>query len=164
MQLILIRHGIAIERDDAACPDEPDRYLTEEGVSRTHDAMAGLRALGVKPGLVYSSPFVRAAQTARIACEVLGFDPKKIVTTDALLPSGEPSDIFRELAQFEDETVACCGHAPNLDEVIAYAVGARSTFTSLKKAGAACVEFDSIRAGAGELLWLYPVGTLRRLK
>lgn len=164
MQLILIRHGIAIDRDDPACPDEPDRYLTEEGVERTREAMAGLRALGVKPDLVYSSPFVRAAQTARIACEVLGFDPKKIATTKSLLPSGEPRDLFRELAKFEAETLACFGHAPNLDEVIAEGVGAPSAFTSLKKAGAACLEFESVRASTGELVWLYPVGTLRRLK
>lgn len=164
MQLILIRHGIAIERDDPECPDEADRYLTEEGIERTREAMAGLRALGVKPDRVYSSPFVRAAQTARIAGEVLGFDLKRIVTTEALLPSGEPRDLFGELAKHGGKTVACFGHAPNLDEVIADAVGARSAFTSLKKAGAAAIEFETIRAGAGELAWLYPVGTLRRLK
>lgn len=164
MQLILIRHGIAIERDDSACPAEPERYLTGEGIERTREAMAGLRALGVKPDLVFSSPYVRAAQTARIAGEVLGFDPKKIVTTAALLPSGEPSDLFRELAKHAKDTVACFGHAPNLDEVIAEAVGARSTFTSLKKAGAACLELPHLRAGAAALIWLYPAGALRRFK
>jgi phosphohistidine phosphatase SixA len=61
------------------------------------------------------------------------------------------------------ETVVCCGHAPNLDAVIAHVVGACDAFTSLKKAGAACLELPSLRAASGSLLWLHPPAALRRL-
>jgi len=163
MNLILIRHGIAIEHNDPACPAEAERYLTKEGLDRTREAMAGLRALDVEPDAVLSSPYVRALQTAKIASEKLGFDAKRIEQTEILLPSGDPEALWRLLAKRGVETVACCGHAPNLDEVIAHAVGAESAFTALKKAGAACIAFDSPRAGRGRLQWLYPAATLRRL-
>ena len=163
MQLVLIRHGIAIDRDDPACPEESERYLTDEGVERTNEAMAGLRQLGVEPDAVLSSPYVRALQTARIACERLGHDPKKIRTTKALLPEAEPRELFRQLTEEDARTVFCCGHAPNLDELIAHAVGAEAAFTSMKKAGAACLEMEKPRAESATLVWLYPAGTLRKL-
>lgn len=163
MRIILIRHGIAIERDDAACPAEAERYLTPQGIERTHEAMAGLRELEVEPDLVLSSPYVRALETARIACEELGHDPRQVRTTTGLLPSAAPRDLLREVAAAEAATVICCGHAPHLDEVLAHAVGAKTAFTALKKAGAACLEFDELRAGGASLVWLFPVGTLRKL-
>ena len=30
MQLYVVRHGIAIDREDPKCPSDPERYLTEE--------------------------------------------------------------------------------------------------------------------------------------
>jgi len=35
MQLFIVRHGIAIDREDPRCPPDPERYLTEEGVEKT---------------------------------------------------------------------------------------------------------------------------------
>ncbi len=163
MELVLIRHGIAIDREDPACPAEAERWLTKEGVVRTREAMAGLRELGVEPDAVLASPLRRALETARIAAEALRFDAAQIRVTPALLPDCEGATLFAELSELSVETVACCGHAPNLDLVIAHAVGARAPFTALKKAGAACVVLDSPRARNGELRWLYPPAALRRL-
>ena len=30
MQLYIVRHGIAIDREDPKCPPDPERYLTED--------------------------------------------------------------------------------------------------------------------------------------
>ncbi len=35
MQLYIVRHGIAIDREDPKCPPEAERYLTEEGIEKT---------------------------------------------------------------------------------------------------------------------------------
>ncbi len=164
MHLYLVRHGIAIDREDPDCPPEEERHLTKEGLVRTRQAMEGLRALGVRPEAIWTSPYERAVQTAQIAAEELGFDPKNIRSTEALLPGAEPPALFRELARLKADEVVGCGHAPNLDDVLAHAVGARSSFTALKKAGVACLEIDATEPGRGLLLWLVTAKQLRELR
>ena len=66
MQLYIVRHGIAIDREDPECPPEAERYLTEEGVERTKQVAEAVAALGIHADLMFSSPYVRATQTAAI--------------------------------------------------------------------------------------------------
>ena len=137
MRLYLMRHGIAVDREDPDCPPEAERYLTPKGIQRTRAAARGLRALRVTPTALLTSPYVRAVQTGEIICEVLGLDCKLLKTTDALKPEAKPGKLVEELARFTGEVI-CFGHAPQLDEFIAHALKATAPFTSLKKSGAAC--------------------------
>ncbi len=66
MQLYIVRHGIAIGREDPKCPPDPERYLTEEGVEKTKQVAKGVAALGITGDLFLTSPYVRAVQTAEI--------------------------------------------------------------------------------------------------
>jgi phosphohistidine phosphatase len=163
MLLYLLRHGIAIDRDDPECPADAERWLTREGQEKTRMVARGLKRLGLKPQLILSSPLVRAVQTAEIAALELGCPKGKIQQTRELVPEADPAGLLQELSRLKKDEVLCAGHAPHLDELIARAVGARSGLTSLKKAGAACVEFDSPAASHGELIWLFPPKVLRLL-
>jgi len=99
MQLYIVRHGIAIDREDPKCPPDPERYLTEEGIEKTKQVAKGVAALGVTADLFLTSPYVRASQTAEIFAGALDFAKQKIRRTDLLLPGAEPSLLFRELAK-----------------------------------------------------------------
>ena len=72
MQLYVVRHGIAIGREDPKCPPDAERYLTEEGVEKTREVAKGVAALGATADLFLSSPYVRAMQTAEIFAGVFG--------------------------------------------------------------------------------------------
>lgn len=161
MLLYLMRHGIAIDREDANCPPDPERHLTPKGAAKTREVAQGLRGLGIKPKAPLSSPYLRALQTAEIVCNELGLSPGKLQRTKALLPEAPPAELLRELKKVKAEEVICFGHAPNLDLVIAYALGAAQPVTLLKKAGVACLELESPAAGRGVLLWLAPPRLLR---
>lgn len=163
MRLYLVRHGIAINRDDPACPPEPDRHLTLNGVAKTEAALRGARVLGIQPGLILTSPYLRAVQTAEIACSVFGYPAKKLRRTDALLPEGKPEELIEQLAAIKADEVMAVGHAPNLDLVIAAAVGNHNVFTALKKVGVACLEMESVSPLKAVLLWLYTPKALRKL-
>ena len=52
MQLYIVRHGIAIDREDPKCPPEAERYLTEEGIERTRQVAKGIAALGAHADLL----------------------------------------------------------------------------------------------------------------
>lgn len=163
MQLYIVRHGIAIDREDPKCPADPERYLTEEGVAKTKQVAKGMAVLGITGDLFLSSPYVRAAQTAEIFANALDYAKQKIRRTDLLLPGAEPSLLFRELAKDKQaSTVFLFGHAPQLDDVISTALGSKKHVTALKKAGVALVELKRLSPPIGVLVWLAIPKLLRR--
>jgi phosphohistidine phosphatase len=163
MQLYIVRHGIAIDRQDPKCPPDPERYLTEEGVEKTKQVAKGVAALGITGDLFLTSPYVRAVQTAEIFASALDYAKQKIRRTDLLLPGGEPSHLFRELARDKQaSTVFLFGHAPQLDDVLATALGTKKHITTLKKAGVAFLELKRLSPPIGQLVWLATPKVLRR--
>ncbi len=163
MDLYIVRHGIAIDRDDPKCPPDPERYLTEGGVEKTKQVAKGVAALGVTADLFLSSPYVRAVQTAEIFAAALEYSKQKIRKSDLLLPGAEPSMLFRELARDkQSSSVFIFGHGPQLDEIIAAAFGGKHAFTSLKKSGVAALELKRLTPPSAELLWLATPRLLRR--
>ena len=164
MQLYLMRHGIAIDRDDPDSPPEKERYLTPKGIERTRVAAKGLRATGIKPTCLLTSPFVRAIQTGELVCEALEIDPRQLRETDALKPEAKPARLAEELSQLREKEVICFGHAPQLDAFIAYALKAPSPFTELKKAGVACLDIPTFSPLEATLEWLLTSRALRHLR
>jgi len=62
---------------------------------------------------------------------------------------------FRELAKDKQSSaVFCFGHAPQLDDLIATALGSKHHVTALKKAGVALVELRRVSPPSGQLVWL----------
>lgn len=164
MRLTLFRHGIAIDQADPQCPTDPERQLTAVGRRRTRAASEGLRFLGVSPELVVTSPYVRAAQTAEIACQVLGYPKSRIETRDDLVPFGNAHRMLASLADVPRAEVLCVGHNPNLADLLAVSLGEPDRHVaSLRKAGAACIELVEPGRAPGRLLWLLEPRALRQL-
>jgi phosphohistidine phosphatase len=162
---MMLRHGIAVDRTDPRCPADPDRPLTPEGVAKTRAAARGLRAIEAHPDRIFTSPYVRARQTAEIVAEVLG--APRPVTCDALLPGADPSEMVAFLRRAADvREVLCAGPEPSLSFLLArLALGHAEgpVFAPLKKAGAALVATDLAEDCAGEMIWLLPPRLLRTL-
>ncbi len=163
MEVFLFRHGIAIDRLDPRCPADPDRALTEKGRRRTLAAARGIKSLEICPEMILTSPYQRANETADCVLEAFGFGADRVVVTDALLPEADPDEICDEVELLGVDSVLCCGHAPNLDEVIAYLLGAGRDVTALKKAGFAWLRGLRLDAGGAELVALIPPRALRSL-
>jgi phosphohistidine phosphatase len=164
MRIYLMRHGIAIDREDPDCPPEKERYLTAKGIERTGAVAAGLCEMDIKPTALLTSPYVRAVQTAEIVCQALDLDPKQLRETDALKTEAKPARLAEELSHLSDKEVICFGHGPQLDDFIAYAVKAETAFTALKKAGVACLEISGFSPLQASLPWLLTSRALRRLR
>jgi phosphohistidine phosphatase len=163
MHVYLIRHGIAVDREDPKCPPDTERPLTPKGIKRTLAAAQGLRALDVTPNAVLTSPWLRAAQTAEIFCETIGYPPRKIIRTDTLKGTSSPAELLHELQSMKAKVVFCFGHEPHLHLVIGHVLHTNAKITELKKAGIAVLELQRMAPPEGRLLALYPPGTLRLL-
>jgi phosphohistidine phosphatase len=163
MQLYIVRHGIAIDREDPNCPPDPERFLTDEGMEKTKQVAKGVAEIGAVPDLMLSSPYLRAVQTAEIFASALEQNKQKIRKSDLLLPGGDPMQLFRELAREKQASaVFIFGHAPHLDDLIATAIGSKHHVTALKKAGVALVELRRMVPPSGELVWIATPKMLRK--
>jgi phosphohistidine phosphatase len=121
----LLRHGEAAD----GSPDA-ERPLTEKGERQSRDAGAALAALGVELDACLASPKVRAADTARIACEQLDLE----VTIQQALAGG-PFDA-ESLALGFGERVLLVGHDPDFSMAVHRMTGAQ---VRMKKGGLAGV-------------------------
>ena len=141
-ELWLLRHGEAEPHD--ARPDA-ERRLTPRGERQSRDAGAALAKLGVELAAAYTSPRVRARDTARLACEALGAEPEVV---EALSGDWDAAGARDLLAGHEDgEAVLAGGHEPDFSQVVHDLTGGR---VDLKKGGVAAVRVD----GRSELLLL----------
>ena len=111
MQLVIVRHA-------EAAPGSPDelRPLTPTGRERARSLGTELRAQGIEPDAVVSSPLLRARETA--AALGLG-DPE---VDDRLAPGASPTAI-REAALGRGETVVVVAHQPDCGQAAAALTG-----------------------------------------
>ena len=164
MDCVLLRHGIAVERDEWEGPDG-DRPLTERGVKRVVQVAAGLNRLDVLPTHVLSSPLVRAIETAKIVHGVLGVR-SAIETVDELLPDAPPHRLLSILRKLPPEScVLCIGHEPHLGMAASVLLSGRvSASFPLKKAGACLIELSiPVKPGRGVLRWWLTPSQLRAM-
>jgi phosphohistidine phosphatase len=164
MELYVVRHGIAVDREDPKCPPDPERFLTDEGKEKSRQVAKGVAEVASFPDLILTSPYLRALQTAEIFADVLEYSKNKIRKSDLLLPGAEPLQLFRELAKDKDlSSVFIFGHAPHLDDILATSIGTKHHITALKKAGVAFVELKRLVPPSGELVWLGTPKLLRKV-
>jgi phosphohistidine phosphatase len=150
-QLWLLRHGEAEPHD--ARPDD-ERRLTERGRGQAASAGRALAALEIEFQQVFTSPKVRARDTALLACEALGGEP---VDHGALGAGFDARDALELLAAAGDGRVLVVGHEPDFSQVVHDLTGAR---IDLKKGGVAGVR---VQGSAGELIALLRPRELDRI-
>jgi phosphohistidine phosphatase len=139
----LLRHGDAAE----GSPDA-ERPLTDKGREQSRAAGAALKAIGVELDACLTSPKVRAAETARLACEQVG----------DVEPQLEPKlagGLFdaEALAAGLGDDVLLVGHDPDFSAAVHSLTGAQ---VRMKKGGLAGVD-------RGELIVLMRPRELKQL-
>ena len=137
-QLWLLRHGEAVPHESK--PDH-ERELTARGERQSAAAGAALARLGVEFAAIYTSPKVRAVQTAKLAAEALNVEPEE----ESLLSEDfERADALELLGRHdEDARVLVVGHNPDFAQVVYDLTGARVDF---KKGAVIAVKLSGSRS------------------
>jgi len=137
VELYLIRHGIAVDRDIEIEDDE--RALTAQGRQKTQKVAKRLEQIGLRFDLILTSPLVRSRQTAEIL-QNSGLSPQ-IEVSASLAPDGNIKTWLRWLEQWRQVdsstlVLALVGHQPNLGQWAEILVwGEARDGIALKKAG-----------------------------
>lgn len=163
MDLIIVRHAIAGERDPHRWPDDSERPLTKDGIAKFERAAAALRSIAGSVDLVLASPFRRAWQTAEILEKVTGWPAP--VTCLELQPDSSPAMAIERCNREPAAVIALVGHEPLLGELAATLLaGEGAPAQPLKKGGAVCLRTsDDVSAGGMTLRWWLPPRVLRQL-
>jgi len=165
MDLLIVRHAIAFDRDRNRWRDDADRPLSPAGIRRARKAAAGLKKLTPRPGRLLTSPLVRATQTARILTDVAGWPAAKEMPE---LSPGEPAlAVLELLGQDRGKLTAVVGHQPELGHLLGACLlgGGGVLPIEMKKNAVACVSFSGRpRAGHAALIWLATPKMLRALR
>jgi len=142
MRLILLRHGVAVERDEWH-GDDAERPLSKAGIHQATMTLKRVRPL-VKAIEIWTSPWVRARATAELASAIW-----KLPLREAPWLAGEaatPKQMLEQLATAPD--VVLVGHEPDLGVLAGVLVGGKPV--PLAKAGMAVLK-GTPEAGAMEL-------------
>jgi phosphohistidine phosphatase len=129
--IYLLRHGDAEKGDD-----DHARRLTAKGERQAQDAGRALAALGAELDACLTSPKLRAADTARLACETLGLAPEAAPE----LRGGEFDSLALAAGRGD---VLLVGHEPDFSDEVARLTGAN---VKLRKGGLAIVDGSTLVA------------------
>jgi phosphohistidine phosphatase len=164
VELILVRHAIAEDRDTARWPDDADRPLTAEGEAAFRRGAKGLVHLIPEVDEVRSSPFARAWRTAELLAEAGWPAP---VAHEPLGAGRSPLDLAEELARSPGPArLALVGHEPTLSELASILLAGSATRVLIEmKKGAAFVldTSDPPEAGHASLRMALSPKALRAL-
>jgi len=147
MRLYFMRHALAEDSTDKIT--DAQRKLTDRGVASTQQAARVIKALGLKPKRFYTSPLVRAHQTASIVGKALGIEPEVRSELSLGFSINAVAALTHDM-KVNDE-VFFVGHEPDFSTTIGSLCGARIV---MKRGGLARIDVISQQPMLGELIWL----------
>lgn len=159
MRLYFLRHAPAVARTEWRGSDAA-RPLTPAGEDIARRVAERIDAMGLGLTAIVTSPYERAAATARIVHDRLSKDVP-LIEDPRLQPDAFSAAALSELLEgyAPDARVMVVGHEPSMTETMADIVhGGRFV---LKKAGLARIDLDEGPTLSGVLRWLVPPGLLR---
>lgn len=164
MELLIIRHATAFERDRHRWADDGLRPLSPVGVRRSRKAAAGLKEFCKAPDRLLTSPLIRARETAQILTEIAGWPRAEIARE--LTPGEGAAAVLTLLAKDRSKRIALVGHQPDLSALLTACLlkDHRALPIEMKKNAVACLSFGGrARAGSAVLKWLATPRLLRGL-
>jgi len=154
MRILIVRHGEAVDEADGL--GDAGRWLTPKGreVSRRVARWVAEDA-GRRPAVIWTSPLVRAVQTAEILAEAAGVLDVEVVRD--LSPGGDLGRLERVLRRDQaGGALALVGHEPSLSE-LAGALLEESNWPGFKKSGVCGLDVEA-RGAAKFAFLLVPKG------
>jgi phosphohistidine phosphatase len=151
LRLYFLRHGKAWSRLDWR-EDDDLRPLTDAGEALVRAEGRAMKAMGLAPDVIVTSPLARARRTAVLVAEELGISDRLV--EDSRLAHGFDAGRLAEIVAREAAAASLMfvGHEPDFSATVAELTGGgRVVF---KKGGLARVDVAGPRLNDGILAWL----------
>jgi len=135
--LMLMRHGKSSWKEKEL--KDFDRPLKKRGIASSETIGKLLKASGMTPDLIFSSPAKRASETAELVVKEIDYD-KDIQYIDSFY-MGEPEDYIQPLKELDNDVkrVLLIGHNPGLEALLQILEGKVNV---LSTGSLACLELE----------------------
>ncbi len=167
MNLFLLRHGIAVERDEFDAANDEARPITRKGRRQLRAVAKAMRAMELRFDTILSSQLVRARQTAEIITAEFKLE-QRLALANELKPGGGAKKLIQKIGGLKPapENVLLVGHEPDLNELISLLVtGQAGGGFALKKGGLAKLKIEKIRSGKCALFaWLLTPAQMKLMR
>jgi len=159
MEILLIRHGQAV--DEAPGLGDAGRWLTAKGRKVTRKVARWVaKSDKRRPATIWTSPLVRAVQTAEILAAEVGYKGELRCSVQ-LSPGHDPGDLIKQLGSEAFEgPLALVGHEPSLS-LIANALLGDIGLTGLRKSSVLGLSWAE---GRGAFRFLLDPATMKATK
>ncbi len=161
MELILVRHADAEPASGYA--DDALRPLTKKGSKAQEKVAMALYKLGCRPDRVFSSPRLRALETAEITAQILGVpEPIELEVLDG---GYDATDLLAGLSKHgAGKIVMCVGHEPDMSTWAASLLAGGTMRIRFRKSAVMGMTFNGDPAPAmAELAYFYRPNDLQTL-
>ncbi len=160
MRVVLIRHSLAV--DPYGAPTDETRWLTDDGRVRMRQVAAELARLGLNYSAVYTSPLVRAVQTAEILAHHHPSFEGPIEVHPPLCPDhGTTAQALSPLDRAgSDDVVVFVGHEPKI-RVLAGHLSGLGRMPGFQP-GSVCLVHVDVAEGRGAFEWMMDPRDLER--
>ena len=158
---MLVRHAKAVSRE-LSIPDF-ERSLLKKGRKDAKKIAGILKADGIKPDLLISSPANRALETAHIFGQELGYPIQKVLIKENLYNNTTTQNILDIIRETNDRysSIMIFGHNPSFDEFISSLV--KNFNQSIPPSGVVGIQmknkiWKNVNRGTGTLqFYEYPI-------
>ena len=148
IRVYLVRHGIAGE----GSPDE-SRSLTDKGRRRFRRAARAFAGMAEPVDVIYTSPLVRAVQTAEILAGALRLGQVRVL--EELRFEHPPKAVVGELSRRvqDGQAVALVGHEPQMSGLLRLLAGLDDQRLDVRKGSILRVDVDGLPPESGQFKW-----------
>lgn len=127
MNLYIVRHGDSLTN----YPDKM-RPLSDEGKKDIEKIGKLLRDNKISMEKIFTSPFLRAFQSAEIISKYLS-SQIDIIETDNLLPEADPKELISFLNANYSRSILIVSHQPLIGRLVASLIGCKNLQLEIKK-------------------------------
>lgn len=141
MKIFLARHADAIEYTTNTVKDDNLRYLTSEGRVKEKNVAEFLREYLKDVDLIFSSPLIRAVQTAEIIASEINYNDEIILLNE--LKSETPLHSIIEFIKIQNElsSMILVSHEPKLS-ILTNSLAGKTVRNSFSKSAICCINYD----------------------
>jgi phosphohistidine phosphatase len=159
MFIYFLRHG---EASSNSRYHDNERPLTDLGNKQASYVGKFLHCTKTHINIILTSPLVRACETGAIVQSTIC--APRIETTELLVNGSNQKHLFKQIAEFDVESILLVGHEPFLSDTISLLIrGDKKTDIEMRKCSLALVDIlEPILPGTGTLKQLIHVDTIAK--
>ena len=155
MKTFLIRHAEAIDYTTDFVKDDSNRFVTPKGRNKSREVFKLIKSEIIKIEKIFTSPLIRAVQTAEILANVIKFE-FDIEVVGELMFETTPKRIFELLLKNKEfEQIALVGHEPILSQFANNVCEFGNRNINFRKSSICCIDLSVTDMNQGEFLWYF---------